>query len=99
MTRKDLTPLLDTILEHVPPANTPEQANLPLKAQVFNLGYDNFLGRLAVCRIYDGIIKDGQNVFVKKINGKTRPARSSKFSPSKARSASRSRRPKRATSP
>ena len=34
---KDLTPLLDCILKHVPPANTPEQANLPLKAQVFNL--------------------------------------------------------------
>src|SRR5689334_8034627 len=37
---KDLTPLLDVILSHVPPANTPAQANLPLKAQVFNLGYD-----------------------------------------------------------
>jgi len=68
---KDLTPLLDCILSHVPPANTAEQATLPLKAQVFNLGYDNFLGRLAVCRIYDGSIKDGQNVWVKDIlNGK-----------------------------
>jgi GTP-binding protein len=69
---KDLTPLLDCILKHVPPANTAEQASLPLKAQVFNLGYDNFLGRLAVCRVYDGSIKDGQNVWVKDIlNGKT----------------------------
>jgi len=68
---KDLTPLLDCIISHVPPANTAEQATLPLKAQVFNLGYDNFLGRLAVCRIYDGSIKDGQNVWVKDIlNGK-----------------------------
>jgi len=69
---KDLTPLLDTILSHVPPANTQEQAGHPLKAQVFNLGYDNFLGRLGVCRIYDGSIKDGQNVWVKDIiTGKT----------------------------
>jgi GTP-binding protein len=68
---KDLTPLLDTILKHVPAANTPEQANLPLKAQVFNLGYDNFLGRLAICRVYDGVLKDGANVFVKKIDGST----------------------------
>ncbi len=68
---KDLTPLLETILKHVPAANTPEQANLPLKAQVFNLGYDNFLGRLAACRIYDGIIRDGQSVFVKRIDGST----------------------------
>ena len=68
---KDLTPLLDCILSHVAPANTAEQASLPLKAQVFNLGYDNFLGRLGVCRIYDGSIKDGQNIWVKDINGKT----------------------------
>ena len=64
---KDLTPLLDCILKHVPPANTSVQATLPLKAQVFNLGYDNFLGRLGVCRIYDGSIKDGQNIWVKDI--------------------------------
>ncbi len=64
---KDITPLLDTILKHIPPANTPEQASHPLSAQVFNLGYDNFLGRLAVCRIYDGVIKNGQNVIVKDI--------------------------------
>ncbi len=64
---KDITPLLDMILEHVPPAN--KDAKAPLTAQVFNLGYDNFLGRLAVCRIYDGTIKDGQNVWVKDING------------------------------
>ncbi|MEI6396723.1 MAG: translational GTPase TypA [Candidatus Taylorbacteria bacterium] len=68
---KDLTPLLDTILKHVSPANTPEQATKPLAAQVFNLGYDNFLGRLGVCRVYDGVISDGQNVFVKDINGET----------------------------
>jgi GTP-binding protein len=74
---KDLTPLLDTILEHVPPANKKALENAagavaePLTAQVFNLGYDNFLGRLAVCRIYTGTIKDGQNVWVKDINGKS----------------------------
>jgi len=65
---KDLTPLLDTILEHVPAAN--KDSNAPLAAQVFNLGYDNFLGRLAVARIYDGTIKDGQNVWVRDVNGK-----------------------------
>ncbi len=68
---KDLTPLLDMILEHVPPANAKKNASDPLTAQVFNLGYDNFLGRLAVCRIYSGTIRDGQNVWVKDINGKT----------------------------
>jgi GTP-binding protein len=66
---KDITPLLDMVLAHVPPAN--RDASAALTAQVFNLGYDNFLGRLAVCRIYDGTIKDGQNVWIKDINGKS----------------------------
>lgn len=42
---KDLSPLLDTILSHVPPV-APYRAEDPLTAQVFNLAYDNFLGRL-----------------------------------------------------
>ncbi len=69
--RKDLSPLLDTILEHVPAANTNKSAENPLVVQTFNLGYDNFLGRLAIGRIYDGTIKNGATVFVKTIDGKT----------------------------
>ena len=67
--RKDLTPLLDMILEHVPPANKDHSATAPLTVQTFNLGYDNFLGRLAIGRIYDGTIKMGQTVYEKKIGG------------------------------
>ena len=59
----DLTPLLDKILELVPGAE-PELADQPLKAQPFNLGYDNYLGRLAVTRIYQGRIGVGQRVYV-----------------------------------
>ncbi len=66
---KDITPLLDTILENVSPAN--RDSGAPLTAQVFNLGYDNFLGRLAVCRVYDGSIKTGQNIWVKDISSKS----------------------------
>lgn len=74
---KDLTPLLDTILEEVPPAVSNNE--VPLKAQVFNLGYDNFLGRLAVCRIYEGMLKDGSSVFVKKSTGETRKGKITKL--------------------
>ncbi len=75
--RKDLSPLLDVILEHVPAAN--RNAAAPLTLQTFNLGYDNFLGRLAIGRIYDGTIKNGQNVFVKTIDGKTVPGKITKL--------------------
>ncbi len=77
--RKDLTPLLDMILEHVPPANINRSATAPLTLQTFNLGYDNFLGRLAIGRIYDGTIKVGQNVYEKKIDGSVSTGRVTKL--------------------
>lgn len=61
--RKDLTPLLDVIVEQVPAAAAFKEGDA-LTAQVFNLGYDNFLGRLAVARIYSGQISKNQNLFV-----------------------------------
>ncbi len=73
----DLTPLLDIILEKVPAA--PRKVDETLKAQPFNLGYDNFLGRLAIVRIYSGQIKNGQSVFVKKPTGETRSGKITKL--------------------
>jgi GTP-binding protein len=61
---KDLSPVLDTVLEHVPAAKGYVEGEM-LRAQVFNLGYDNFLGRLAVARIYDGKVNKGQAVIIK----------------------------------
>ncbi|MFW0871095.1 MAG: translational GTPase TypA [Patescibacteria group bacterium] len=60
----DLSPILDTILEHVP-ATPQAMSEEPLKAQVFNLSYNNFLGRLAVARIYAGKVRMGQTIIVK----------------------------------
>ncbi|MEK7602056.1 MAG: translational GTPase TypA [Patescibacteria group bacterium] len=77
--RKDLTPLLDVVLEQVPPASTPEAVTKPAKLQAFNLAYDNFLGRLAICRIYDGVIKAGDAVTVKKPDGTARTGKITKL--------------------
>ena len=66
----DLTPLLETILKHVPSASSETLVAKPLRFQPFNLGYDNFLGRLAVGRVYEGVLKSGENIFIK--NGGTR---------------------------
>ena len=63
----NLFPLLDVVLEHVPPAS--RDIDKPAILQSFNLAYDNFLGRMAVCRIYQGKITNNQTVFVKKPNG------------------------------
>ncbi|HVS79641.1 MAG TPA: translational GTPase TypA [Candidatus Paceibacterota bacterium] len=66
---KDLTPLLDTILAEVPPA--PADTTKPLRLQPFNLAYDNFLGRLAICRVYEGKIKVGDTLTVFKEDTKS----------------------------
>jgi len=59
----DLTPLLDTILREVPAAPT-DTAAAP-RMQVFNLAYDNFVGRLAIGRMYEGTLKVGDAVVAK----------------------------------
>ncbi|MDZ4286286.1 MAG: GTP-binding protein, partial [Candidatus Sungbacteria bacterium] len=74
---KDLSPLLDTILRHVPVAASDTEK--PLRAQPFNLGYDNFLGRLAVVRVYEGSIRVAQTVTVKSPEGATRNAKITKL--------------------
>lgn len=75
----DLTPLLDIILEKVPVASSPEAKAKPLSLQPFNLAYDNFLGRLAIGRIYEGTINQGQNVVVKTANGEIRRGKITKL--------------------
>ncbi|MFA9262550.1 MAG: translational GTPase TypA [Undibacterium sp.] len=66
--RKDLSPLLDTILERVVPAE--HDVDKPLRAQPFNLGYDNFVGRLAIARVYDGRLAVNDTVMLRNVNGK-----------------------------
>jgi GTP-binding protein len=60
---ENLSPLLDVILRKVPLASINEDKKM--SAQVFNLGYDNFLGRMAVARIYSGKMFSGSQIFVK----------------------------------
>jgi len=74
---KDLTPLFDLILSEVKEASINEDK--PFQAQVFNLGYDNFLGRLAIIRVYAGSIKNNAGLIVKDKSGNSRNARISKM--------------------
>ena len=74
----DLFPLLDLILEKVPAKSSEELNYKPLRFQPFNLAYDNFMGRLAIGRIYEGIIKTGSNVFIKKATNETRTGKITK---------------------
>jgi GTP-binding protein len=75
--RKDLTPLLELILEEVPIASG--NSDKPFAAQVFNLGYDNFLGRLAIARVYAGTAQMGAQIIVKKPDNEARKSKITKL--------------------
>ncbi|MBA3742154.1 translational GTPase TypA [Sporichthya sp.] len=56
----DLRPLMNTIMETIPAPEYTEGA--PLQAHVTNLDSSPYLGRLALCRVYEGEIRKGQQV-------------------------------------
>ncbi|HZZ99384.1 MAG TPA: GTP-binding protein, partial [Candidatus Paceibacterota bacterium] len=74
---KDLSPLLDLILEAVPAA--PHDIDAPVRFQPFNLAYDNFLGRMGIGRIYEGILKTGSTIYAGRPGQKQRQGRITKM--------------------
>lgn len=75
----DLTPLLDLILKEAPCASSDILNQKPLRFQPFNLAYDNFMGRLAIGRIYEGVLKTGGNIFIKKTTGEIKSGKITKI--------------------
>jgi GTP-binding protein len=63
----DLTPLFETILTAVPgPSGDPEGV---LQVQVTNLDYSDYLGRIAIARVFQGTLHRGDEVGVAKLRG------------------------------
>lgn len=54
--------LLDTLVDKIPAPTGDE--NAPTKALIYDSWFDNYLGALALVRVYDGSIKKGQEVYV-----------------------------------
>ncbi len=75
--QKDILPLLDFIYEHVKPAKG--DADLPFRMQPATLGYDNFLGRMAVGRVYEGTIKVNDPVVIISSAGEERKGKVSQL--------------------
>ena len=74
---KDIVPLFDLICEKVEIAD--QDPTKPLKMQVSNLAYDNFLWRMWVGRIYSGTVKVGQQVTIFSNKGETRKGKISEI--------------------
>ncbi|MEB2363364.1 MAG: translational GTPase TypA [Bryobacterales bacterium] len=73
----DLRPLFDTILEHIPcPAGDPGGA---LQLLAANLDYSDYLGRLAIGRVFSGTLNLGDEVGIVKLDGSLEKTRITKL--------------------
>ena len=59
---KDLTPLFDTILNHIPPMEVDETA--PMQLLVSSIDYNDYVGRIGIGRIERGVVRANQDVAV-----------------------------------
>ncbi len=60
--KKDMTPLFQTVLDHVPPPFA--KPNEPFHMLVSNIDWSDYVGRIAVGKILGGTVKVGDPVFV-----------------------------------
>jgi len=72
-----LQPLFEQIVASIPPPSGNGLAALQI--QVTNLDYSDFLGRMAIARVFQGTLKRGSEVGIAKLNGSLQPARITKL--------------------
>ena len=74
---ESVRPLFKSILEHIPaPEGDPAE---PLQLLVANLDSSDYLGRIAIGRIFNGSVKIGDSVAVSKLDGKLQRTRVTKL--------------------
>jgi len=66
-TGENLRPLFDAILKTIPAPKG--DAEGPLQILVANLDYSDYLGRLAIARVFNGALRTGEDVAIAKLDG------------------------------
>ncbi|GAA6986413.1 translational GTPase TypA [Helicobacter pylori] len=75
--KKNLEPLFETILEHVPsPSGSVDD---PLQMQIFTLDYDNYVGKIGIARVFNGSVKKNESVLLMKSDGSKENGRITKL--------------------
>ncbi len=75
--KKNLEPLFETILEHVPsPSGSVDE---PLQMQIFTLDYDNYVGKIGIARVFNGSVKKNESVLLMKSDGSKENGRITKL--------------------
>src|ERR1700739_2305080 len=73
----DQQPLFETIVGTIPPASRDQDG--PLQILVTNLDYSDYLGRLAIARVFNGTLRTGDEVNISKIDGSLEKTRITKL--------------------
>ncbi len=73
----DLQPLFKLIEDTIPEAGG--DANGTLQILVTNLDYSDYLGRLAIARVFNGTLRTGQEVNVSRVDGSLQPVKITKL--------------------
>src|SRR5579862_2377013 len=76
-TAENLQPLFEAIVKHIPPA--PGDPEAILQMLVANLDYSDYLGRLAIGRVFQGTLKFGDDVAIVKLDGTIQKTRITKL--------------------
>jgi GTP-binding protein len=74
---KDLLPLFESIVGSIPAP--PGDPSAVLQIQVMNLDYSDFLGRIAIGRVFNGTLQRGADVGISKLDGKLESTRITKL--------------------
>ncbi len=74
---ENMKPLFDAIIRHVPPP-IGDQCK-PLQLQITSLDYSDFLGRIIIGRVHNGVIRSGQRASLIKENGKIKQGKITKL--------------------
>ncbi len=75
---EDLRPLFDAILKTTPPPAG--EADGPLQVLVANLDYSDYLGRLAIARVFNGNLRNHEDVAIAKLDGSYQKIKITKLS-------------------
>lgn len=66
--RKDCTPLLEKIIKYIPAPSDADSGG-EFKMLVSNIGWDNYVGRVAIGKISSGVVRKGDTVWLVKGDG------------------------------
>ncbi len=77
VTGSSLGPLFEAIVEHVPPPRGDAQS--PLQMLVANLDASDYLGRIAIARVFNGTVRLNDSVAVLKLDGSAQETRVTKL--------------------